>query len=172
MARESLRGRQHQAHQPFQPRTCVASSATCCGNTAAAESTWKNTRAPAASTAPDILPTRHYLPQAAKPVLHLMQLSPELEPGRRLAAAPFVAPPGGQFAGQEHRDVTARVRGAKQAAHETRERSAPDLAGPRTSHSPEPPPQPSAHPTLPRPAAHGHPGAATRRRGNAARLSR
>ena len=55
----------------------------CCGHTALVQPTWKNTRAPAGSTDPDNVPTRQYLPQAAKPVLHLMQLSPQLEPDHR-----------------------------------------------------------------------------------------
>jgi hypothetical protein len=60
----------------------------CCGSTATAQPDWKNTRAPAASTDPDTLPARHYLPRPSNPGLHLMQLSPELEPGHCPPSAP------------------------------------------------------------------------------------
>jgi hypothetical protein len=92
-----LRGRQHQAHQTFRPRAPPLHQVQhCCGNTAATQSTWKNTRAPAASNAPDILPTRHYLPQAAKPRVAFNATKPGAQTTLRSTRRAFASPTGSQ----------------------------------------------------------------------------
>jgi hypothetical protein len=92
-----LRSRQHQAHQPFRPRAPPLHQVQhCCGNTAMAQLTWGNTRAPAASTAPDTLPTRHYLPQAAKPRVASNATWPGTRTMLSRARRPADTPPRGQ----------------------------------------------------------------------------
>ena len=122
----STRTRQdkHQAHQPFRPRAPPLHQVQhCCGNTAAAQSTWKNTRAPAASNAPDILPTRHYLPQAAKPRVAFNATKPGVEPGHRPAAAPPPPPPRCEARNELEPAAAFRIPAGRDAAPAPRARS-------------------------------------------------
>ena len=78
---------------------------------------------------------------------------------------------GHHLAGREHRDVTARVRRAKHAAHE--HAGLPHLIWPPANVALSRTAAPAIRaPALPRPPAHGHPGTATRRREMHAPLSR